>query len=370
MGLSATALVMSRRKSYNLRERVRECAEECLERDGAVGPLELLQQMRLLQPVHVEQWRKGNPHWTPIEPHIQCGKDKLRKTYTHFAEWVQERGLVPVEASYLLTGHRGVEPLQITADGDPERERFFRTHFRSAELTEKKSQRLQQKLNKPPDIVTYILVSESATCGECQTEIYKGQLLYMERGEPLCLACADLDYLEFLPAGDATLSRRARKYSPLSAVVVRFSRARKRYERQGLLVAAEAIDRAQQECEADADKRAELREKAAVRRQAEDRELVAAMTQLIADRYPGCPAEETQRIAEHTAQRGSGRVGRSAAGRALDPQAVELAVVAWIRHQHTHYDSLLMGGTGRSDARDLIRGDLSRVLAEWSGSGT
>ena len=167
-------------------------------------------------------------------------------------------------------------------------------------------------------------------------------------------------------AGDATLSRRARKYSPLSAVVVRFSRARKRYERQGLLVTPEAIERAEQECEADADKRAELREKAAVRRQADDRELVAAMTQLIAERYPGCPADEARRIAEHTAQRGSGRVGRSAAGRALDPQAVDLAVVAWIRHHHTDYDSLLMGGSDRSDARDMIRGDLSRVLAEWA----
>jgi len=192
----------------------------------------------------------------------------------------------------------------------------------------------------------------------------------MERGQPLCLACADLDCLEFLPAGDATLSRRARKYSPLSAVVVRFSRARKRYERQGLLVTPEAIDRAEQECEADADKRAELREKAAVRRQADDRELVAAMTQLIAEQYPGCPAEEARRIAEHTAQRGSGRVGRSAAGRALEPQALHLAVVAWIRHQHTDYDSRLMRGTERSEARDLIRRDVTRMLDEWTAAAS
>ncbi len=361
---------VSHRESISLRERVRRSAEACLERDGTVGPLELLQQMNLLYPGHVEQWRKGNPHLTPIEPHIQGSPEKLRKTFEHFADWVRERGLVPVEASYLFSGHRGVEQLQVTADADPERERFFRTHYRSAELSEKKSQRLQAKLNKAPDIVTYILVSESATCSECQTEIYKGQLLTMERGQPLCLACADLDCLEFLPAGDATLSRRARKYSPLSAVVVRFSRARKRYERQGLLVTPEAIDRAEQECEADADKRAELREKAAVRRQADDRELVAAMTQLIAEQYPGCPAEEARRIAEHTAQRGSGRVGRSAAGRALDPQALHLAVVAWIRHQHTDYDSLLMRGTERSEARDLIRRDVTRMLDEWTAAAS
>jgi hypothetical protein len=64
----------------------------------------------------------------------------------------------------------------------------------------------------------------------------KGSFLSMEKGQPLCLSCADLDHLVFLPAGDTALSRRSRKHSPLSAVVVRFNRARKRYERQGLLV--------------------------------------------------------------------------------------------------------------------------------------
>ena len=357
---------MSHSQPSDLRARVRQAAEACLVRDGVVGPLELLQQMRLLQPVHVELWRKGHSEFTSLERWIQGGAEKLRNTYGYLAEWVQERGLVPVAAAYSFTGHRGVEELQVTTDGDPDRERFFRTHYRPAELSPRKAERLQQKLSKRPDIVTYILTSESAACSECQAEIRQGELLYMERGAPVCLACADLEHLEFLAAGDATLSRRARKYSPLSAVVVRFSRARKRYERQGLLVAPEAIDQAEQECEADAEKRAALRAKAAVRRQAEDRGLVAAMAQLIAERYPGCPAEEAWQLAEHTARRGSGRVGRSAAGRALDPQAVHLAVVAWIRHRHTNYDSRLMAGHARADARYLIRDDVHRVLAAWS----
>jgi hypothetical protein len=45
-----------------------------------------------------------------------------------------------------------------------------------------------------------------------------------------------LDDLEFLPAGDALLSRNAKAKSARCAVVVRFSRTRRRYERQGLLV--------------------------------------------------------------------------------------------------------------------------------------
>jgi hypothetical protein len=57
----------------------------------------------------------------------------------------------------------------------------------------------------------------------------------------LCLAGADLDQLVFLPTGDAALTRRARKHSVLSAVVLKFSKARGRYERQGLLVEEQAL---------------------------------------------------------------------------------------------------------------------------------
>jgi len=46
-----------------------------------------------------------------------------------------------------------------------------------------------------------------------------------------------------LPSGDAALTRRAKRASGLSVVVVRFSRARRRYERQGILVEEEAHQR-------------------------------------------------------------------------------------------------------------------------------
>jgi hypothetical protein len=42
-------------------------AKAVLDRDGSIGPLELLQEMRLLEPVHVQGWRKGNEHYTPLE---------------------------------------------------------------------------------------------------------------------------------------------------------------------------------------------------------------------------------------------------------------------------------------------------------------
>src|SRR5271169_985446 len=88
------------------------------------------------------------------------------------------------------------------------------------------------------------------TCAACGST--DGGWLVMEDRGPLCLGCADLSHLVFLPSGDAALTRRARKASGLSAVVVRFSRARRRHERQGILVEEEALEQAEAECLADA----------------------------------------------------------------------------------------------------------------------
>ena len=193
-----------------------------------------------------------------------------------------------------------------------------------------------------------------------------GGLLTMDDAGPLCMTCADLDHLVFLGAGDAALTRRAKKASVLSAVVVRWSRSRKRYERQGILVEEAALEQAEQECLADEDARLRRRERDRERRAGEDVELQARMAAEIARLFPRCPTERAEAIARHAALRGSGRVGRSAAGRALDEQAITLAVVASVRHQDTAYDSLLMSGVPRDVARDRIRPDIDRILASWS----
>ena len=76
----------------------------------------------------------------------------------------------------------------------------------------------------------------------------EGRFLRLEAERPLCLYCADLAHLVFLERGDAALTRRATRYSTLHAVVVRFSCARKRYERQGVLVEEKALAKAEDEC--------------------------------------------------------------------------------------------------------------------------
>jgi hypothetical protein len=189
----------------------------------------------------------------------------------------------------------------------------------------------------------------------------------MDAGAAICLDCADLDHLVFLRAGNATLSRRARKESGLAAIVVRPDpRRRNRIWRLGILVEPAALDRAEQQCLDDAELRARRREKDAERRELLDEKFAGQFAGEIRVLFPGIPADRAETIAEHTALRGSGRVGRSAAGRALDERAVRHAVVASVRHEDTDYDAMLMRGVPRQEARDRIRARIDQVLTGWS----
>ncbi|MEV5609210.1 DUF2293 domain-containing protein [Streptomyces sp. NPDC052225] len=190
-------------------------------------------------------------------------------------------------------------------------------------------------------------------------------LVVIEDGQPRCLDCADLGHLVYLPRGDTALTRRAREESALSAVVVRFHRRRGRYERQGVLVEEAALARAEVRCLADAEARARRRARDAARRAVQDERFVAAFAAEIRRLFPGCPAQRAVAIAGHAGLRGSGRVGRSAAGRALTEGAVTAAVRAAVRHVDTPYDRLLMEGVPRGEARSRVAAGVATVLDTW-----
>jgi hypothetical protein len=192
-------------------------------------------------------------------------------------------------------------------------------------------------------------------------------MLAGEKGA-LCLACADLDHLEFLPSGDAALTRRAKKYSGLHAVVLKWSRARKRYERQGLLVEEDALQQAEQECLADEEVRRRNRERNAQKRQELDEEYVAQFAERIRELFSKCPPGRERTIAEFACRKYSGRVGRSASAKQFDEQAVRLAVIAHIRHTETDYDQLLGRGEERHFARGIVQGQIERVLTDWESA--
>ncbi|WP_020390111.1 DUF2293 domain-containing protein [Kribbella catacumbae] len=215
------------------------------------------------------------------------------------------------------------------------------------------------------DDLLVISPTKAFTCADCGTT--EAELMRLEDDAPHCLECVDLDHLVFLPSGNTALTRRARKASTLSAVVVRWSRARKRYERQGVLVEPPALELAEEQCLADEDVRARQRERARGKREVEDVSFQQRMAAEIARLFPNCSADRAEEIAKHAGTRSSGRVGRSAAGRALEESAVTLAVVASIRHLDTPYDELLMAGVPRAEARQRIRAQVDEVLDQWRG---
>ncbi|WP_455361083.1 DUF2293 domain-containing protein [Streptomyces sp. SYSU K21746] len=215
-----------------------------------------------------------------------------------------------------------------------------------------------------------LVVIEPVKRRQC-TECRQGPLVHLllEDGVARCLDCADLGHLVYLARGDTALTRRAREGSSLSAVVVRFSKRRGRYERQGVLVEEAALARAEAHCLADSEARARRRARDAVRRAAEDVRFTAAFTAEIRRLFPGCPPERAHAVAAHASVRGSGRVGRSAAGRALDEGAVTAAVRASVRHDDTAYDALLMARVPRHEARARVAATIETALAAWRGPG-
>ena len=215
------------------------------------------------------------------------------------------------------------------------------------------------------DLKVFITSGESV-CSECGEELGRHAWITLVEGKgALCLSCADMDHLIFLPSGDAALTRRAGKYSTLSAVVLKWSRSRKRYERQGLLVEEAALQRAEQECLNDEDARARRREREAERRAEIDQEYVSHFAERVREVFPNCPDGREQVIAEHACQKYSGRVGRSAQAKSLDEKFILLAVIAHIRHAETNYDELLSRGIERWLARDEVDEKIEETLTGW-----
>jgi hypothetical protein len=345
-----------------LRRRVESAAEAALRDSTSVSPVDVFGGIGWLPWSVVDRWRQGRVD--SLDQAMNVGPEKLAGALAMLEAWARAGGLVPSEVGY-LAATRDRRPLRFTADGDQAVEKACRTHWISPELSEAKRDRLTERHSRAPDLVVIEPLNEFS-CTGCGGI---GPYLIMEDPGPLCLTCADMDHLIFLPAGNAALSRRAKSGSGLSAVVMRFSRTRKRYERQGILVEEAALEQAEEQCLADADVRQRRRVRDAERRADQDLEFQARLAQEITRLYPGCPPARAEAIARHAAARGSGRVGRSAAARALDAEAIRLAVVASVRHEDTGYDNLLMSGTPRDVARDQVRAKIDEILNAWqSGS--
>lgn len=210
------------------------------------------------------------------------------------------------------------------------------------------------------------ITQREAKCGECGADLRPhAWIMLQEPDRAICLACAELAHLVYLPAGDTALTRRARKHSRLSAVVLKWSRARQHYERQGVLVEEAGLAQAEQECALDEVAREAARVRAAERRAEIDVQYVADFARRIREVFPRMPAGREQAIARHACLKYSGRVGRSSAAKAMNEEAVRLAVVAHIRHEETDYDACLGRGVDRHEARSQVQARVESVLERW-----
>ncbi|AGL28245.1 hypothetical protein J113_19425 [Mycobacterium tuberculosis CAS/NITR204] len=108
--------------------------------------------------------------------------------------------------------------------------------------------------------------------------------------------------------------------------------------------------------------RARRRERDEARRANEDLRLQAEFGAAIRTLFPNCPAGRAEAIARHAATRGSGRIGRSAAGRALRQRADGRGVGG---HIDTSFDELLMSGVDRETARHRVGEHVEEVLRDW-----
>lgn len=223
-------------------------------------------------------------------------------------------------------------------------------------------------MESAPDIKVFISHRDSV-CDECGEELGRNAWITLVKDKgALCLSCSELDHLVFLAPGNAALTRRARAASPLSAIVLKWSRSRNRYERQGIIVQEEALADAEKSCLADSEARARSRERRAARREELDSRFVESFAARVRDIFPACPAGVEQQIADHACQKYSGRVGRSASAKALEEEAIRLAVIAHIRHARTRYDTLLGKGVDRSEAREQVRRDVAGIARTWEGA--
>jgi hypothetical protein len=234
---------MSRTNRRPLAERVTEAAEASLAAQDYASPFHMLLGLGWLDPNSARRWLQGQVEC--LEDVMQVNPTRLTEAMALLRSWAAAKGLPSSEAKYVArTPQRPA--LRFTRNGDPEVERQFRTHWLSSAISEKQRGRLEEKAKRPPELVVIHPLNDDWKCHRCGGT---GNLLIMEAPGPACLECAGLDDLAFLGSGDALLTRRAKAKSARHAIVVRFSRTRRRYERQGILVEPEALRQAQERIE-------------------------------------------------------------------------------------------------------------------------
>jgi hypothetical protein len=232
---------MGRANKEPLDARVARAATKALVDENYVSVLGVFLRIGWIDGGTVQSWRQGR--FDCFEERLQVNRERIKEAMRLIETWARQNGLIPTETSYVARTPARPE-LRFSVSGDAAIEQRYRTHWVSGALSEKKRERLAEKTSRAPELVAIIPRNQDWQCHRCGKT---GGILMMEKEGPACLDCVGLGDLEFLYAGNAKLTRLAKAKSTRHAVVVKWSRTRKRYERQGLLLEPQALSEAEQE---------------------------------------------------------------------------------------------------------------------------
>jgi hypothetical protein len=226
-------------QTRKLADRVITAAEAALAAKHYVSPLDILLGIGWLDPNSARRWRQGQ--LDHLERAVQANPSRVSEAMALLQSWAEANGLKPSETDYVDAARR---KLRFSASETPAIELLYRTHWVSGKLSERQRDRLAEKADRPPEVVAVLPLKSDWKCHRCGGS---GDYLVMENPGPACLRCVGLGDLEFVPAGNTLLTRRVKAKSARCAIVVRFSKARRRYERQGILAETAALADAQRE---------------------------------------------------------------------------------------------------------------------------
>ena len=177
--------------------RVARIAEATLAEQQFVTPIDVLVGLGWLAQSNVDRWQQGPLH--PLDICIGVDDTKTAAALDALRRWAQD------ERPRTLR-HR-LPRTPVHRHGDPATERSFGTRWATAE---------QHAPAIPPQRPRDLIVVSPLKAWTCDSCGDTGDLLVKTDAGALCLDCADLGHLVFLPSGDAALTRRAKKASRLS----------------------------------------------------------------------------------------------------------------------------------------------------------
>lgn len=228
-------------EDQDIRARVHRVAEQMLAQQQYVRPIDVLLGLGWLAPSHVDRWRQGRVPY--LEPEVQAGAGKVSTAMLELRRWARASGLTRSETAYVART-RDRRRLRFSASGDPKVERVPDALGLAGAVRPQAGapRRATEPTTRPGGDRRKQAVDlhQVRSRVRCRRGPHDG-------GRRRAMPGLRRPRSPRVPAGRRCGAHPPGQEAERSAVVVRWSRSRKRYERQGILAEPGAIERAEAE---------------------------------------------------------------------------------------------------------------------------